>query len=48
MKIHQMLGAGLGVKIITLVLGLIAANTYGGPLLGMNEFPDWANQTLSP
>lgn len=40
-----MILAGLGVKIITLGLSLVAANTYGGPLLGMNEFPTWANET---
>ena len=45
MKIYHMLGAGLGLKVITLGLSLLAANTYGGPLLGMDTFPDWANTT---
>ena len=43
MKIYHMVLTGFGVKFITLVLSLVAANTYGGPLLGMNQFPDWAN-----
>ena len=33
-------------QVITLGLSLVAANTYGGPLLGMDEFPDWANETV--
>ena len=45
MKIYHMLGAGLGLKVLTLGLSLLAANTYGGPLLGMDTFPDWANTT---
>ena len=45
MKIYHMFLPGLGVKVITLILSLVAANTYGGPLLGMNQFPDWANST---
>ena len=47
MKIYHMLGAGLGLKVITLGLSLLAANTYGGPLLGMDTFPDWANTTAN-
>ena len=38
---------GFGVKFITLALSLVAANTYGGPLLGMNQFPDWANTSAN-
>ena len=47
MRIYHMLGAGLGLKVITLGLSLLAANTYGGPLLGMDTFPDWANNTAN-
>ena len=47
MKIYHMVLSGLGVKIVAIVASLVAANTYGGPLLGMNHFPDWANNTLS-
>ena len=46
MKIHHMLLAGIGVKIFTLGLGLLAANTYGALLLDMDKFPDWANKTI--
>ena len=46
MRMYHMILAGLGVKIITFGLSLVAANTYGGPLLGMDEFPDWANETV--
>ena len=38
---------GLGVKIVAIIASLVAANTYGGPLLGMNEFPEWANRTIN-
>ena len=48
MRMYHMILAGLGVKIITFCLSLVAANTYGGPLLGMNEFPAWANETVTP
>ena len=40
-----MIGAGLGMKLITLTASLLAANTWGGPLLGLDQFPDWANTT---
>ena len=48
MRMYHMILGGLGVKIITFGLSLVAANTYGGPLLGMNEFPAWANETVTP
>ena len=47
MKIYHMVLTGFGVKMITLVLSLVAANTYGGPLLGMDQFPDWANSSVN-
>ena len=47
MKIYHMVLTGFGVKFITLALSLVAANTYGGPLLGMNQFPDWANSSAN-
>ena len=47
MRMYHMILAGLGVKIITFSLSLVAANTYGGPLLGMNDFPAWANETVT-
>ena len=47
MKIHQMVLAGLGMKIISLAASLLAANTWGTPILGMDEFPAWANTSLT-
>jgi len=47
MKNYHMVLTGLGVKIVAIIASLVAANTYGGPLLGMNEFPDWANSTIN-
>ena len=47
MRIHQMVLAGLGMKLITLAASLLAANTWGNPILGMDQFPGWANTTLN-
>ena len=45
MRVHHMAGAGLGMKVIALTASLLAANTWGAPLLGMDHFPEWANTT---
>jgi len=48
MKSWQMMMAGAGLNLVTLVVSVTAASTYGGPLLGMDSFPSWANMTTCP
>jgi len=45
MKSWQMLTAGIGMNIATLVVSVVAASTYGSVVLNLDEFPDWANTT---
>lgn len=45
MKSWRMVSSGVGLNLITLAVSVIAASTYGCPLLGMHEFPIWANTT---
>merc|ERR1712013_164331 len=42
---RRMVSSGVGLNLITLAVSVIAASTYGCPLLGMHEFPIWANTT---
>jgi len=48
MKSWQMLTAGLGLNLATLAVSVIAASTYGGFLLDLDQFPEWANATQCP
>jgi len=45
MKSWQMLTAGIGMNIATLVVSVVAASTYGSVVLNLDKFPDWANTT---
>jgi len=45
MKSWRMVSSGVGLNLITLAVSVIAASTYGCPLLQMHEFPIWANTT---
>jgi len=45
MKTWRMLSSGICLNLITLAVSVIAASTYGCPLLGMHDFPAWANTT---
>ena len=42
----QMMKAGFGMNIITVIMTLLAINSYGVPLFGLNSFPDWAVPNL--
>lgn len=46
MTTGQMMKAGLGMNIITVITTLIAINTYAMPLFDLNSFPIWAQQQL--
>merc|ERR1712142_312366 len=47
METRHMMMAGIGLNVFTLIVNVLAANTYGGPLLSLSRFPDWANETLN-
>lgn len=47
MDTRHMIMAGVGLNILTLVVNVIAANTYGSTLMGLGQFPDWANVTAN-
>eukprot|EP00092_Neocalanus_flemingeri_P074270 GFUD01091799.1.p1 GENE.GFUD01091799.1~~GFUD01091799.1.p1 ORF type:complete len:198 (-),score=23.79 GFUD01091799.1:255-767(-) len=44
MKTTDMLKAGMVMNLICVSVLILAINTYGVPLFGLNEFPDWAAQ----
>ena len=44
----QMMKAGLGMNIITVVTTLIAINTYATPIFQLDTFPAWAEKQLPP
>ena len=46
MTTAYMLKVGFGMNVITLITTLIAINTYGMPIYGLGEFPDWAVSQL--
>ena len=47
MDTRHMIMAGLGLNILTLVVNILAANTYGSPLMDFKEFPVWAWANLT-
>jgi len=44
MKTTDMLKAGMMMNFICVTVLILAINTYGVPLFGLNQFPDWAAQ----
>lgn len=42
----QMMKAGLGMNIITVVTTSIAINTYATPIFQLDTFPSWAEKQL--
>ena len=47
MKTSEMMIAGAVLNILCITVNVIAINTYGVYMFGLNEFPDWANSTVS-
>jgi len=46
MSSWYMLMTGVGLNLVTLMVNVLAANTYASPLLGLSTFPSWANSTI--
>ncbi len=42
MKVTDMMKAGIGLNIVTLITTAIAINTYAIPIFGLDTFPEWA------
>ena len=42
MTTGHMIKAGFGMNILTIITTLIAINTYGIPIYGLDTFPEWA------
>lgn len=34
-------------NIVCVVVNMVAINTYGVAMFGLDQFPDWANSTLA-
>ena len=47
METRHMMMSGIGLNAFTLIVNVLAANTYGDRLLSLSHFPDWANETLN-
>ena len=47
MKTSEMMIAGAVLNILCIAVNVIAINTYGAFMFGLNEFPDWANSSIS-
>ena len=45
MKTSEMMIAGAVLNILCIAVNVIAINTYGVYLFGLNQFPEWANST---
>ena len=45
MKTSEMMIAGAILNILCIAVNVIAVNTYGVYMFGLDEFPDWANST---
>ena len=46
MTVSDMLRAGLGMNVITLLTTAVAINTYASPIFSLNTFPEWAVASL--
>ena len=46
MRISDMLVAGFGMNVITVLTTAAAINTYATPIFNLDTFPDWAAASL--
>ncbi len=46
MKVSDMIGAGFGMNVITLLTTAAAINTFAIPIFGLDSFPEWAVASL--
>ena len=47
MSISDMLIAGFGMNIVTVLTTAVAINTYAIPIFSLDTFPEWAAASLS-
>jgi len=43
MKTSQMMGVGLVMNIVCITINMVAINTYGVWMFGLDQYPEWAN-----